>query len=129
MSQKCEHCIHFLVCNAKLQHDTFAKEWNKKFTHVQMIEDLDLAEYCTEFKTLSDVHISSSKTFQIMIERFNQIEELHKKETQSMTSKESSELEKAFGDVNKLFLTLDAQEKILVKKYASTVIGVKVIES
>ena len=62
MSEKfsCKFCIHLKTCNARTNYDSIREEWDRQFPYVKMNSDGDsLASVCTEYKTLSDVHLST----------------------------------------------------------------------
>ena len=130
MTRTCKRCIHENVCSAKIDFLTIIDDWNSTYPHIQLNKKKNIAEWCDEFKTLSDTHIQLSNTFQQMTERFHQIYQIQiKRKSGTCSSKEQLELKKAFSDVNSLFLIMDASEQDQIKKYASKITGVKIIES
>ena len=130
MTITCDKCVHKNVCGANLEYFSTIFDWNSKHPYIQLNENVNLAESCNQFKTLSDIHIQSSNTLQKIIERLDQIKELNeKRKAKPATTKESSELEQAFDDANILFETLNADEKNQAKQYASKIPGVKTIDS
>jgi len=54
----CNRCIHLKMCNARQSVEGVITAWNDQYPYVAMQTNPDdLAEHCTEFKTLSDIHI------------------------------------------------------------------------
>ena len=56
--ESCKRCIHRKMCSARDNYDSVSKSWNENYPYAKMNTDGDiLATICTEFQTLSDIHV------------------------------------------------------------------------
>lgn len=56
--KSCKRCIHIKMCIARSSYIGVSKAWNEQYTFVKMPENGDhLAMHCTEYQTLSDIHM------------------------------------------------------------------------
>jgi|APSaa5957512576_1039674.scaffolds.fasta_scaffold18621_4 hypothetical protein len=54
----CARCIHMKMCNARQAVDGVITAWNEQYPYASMQTNPDdLAEHCTEYQTLSDIHV------------------------------------------------------------------------
>ena len=56
--KSCSRCIHKKMCIARSSYDAIIETWNEQYPFVKMPSSGDaLATHCTEYKTLSDIHL------------------------------------------------------------------------
>ena len=60
--KSCDRCIHKKMCIARSSYDAVVESWNQQYPFVKMSKNGDvIAEQCSEYQTLSDIHLVPSK--------------------------------------------------------------------